>query len=103
MSESSEKPEQSGDEYPAEVEKKQDRKLSARKKKDRSVWFGLGMFGLVGWSVAIPTVIGAFIGLWIDSTYAGKTSWTLTLLFVGIVLGCWNAWRWVKREGEKTE
>jgi ATP synthase protein I len=74
------------------------RKQKARLEKDRSLWFGLGMFGLVGWSVAIPTLIGIAIGLWIDRTVPSPYSWTLMLLFVGVVAGCLNAWYWVKRE-----
>jgi ATP synthase protein I len=74
------------------------RKQKARQEKDRSLWFGLGMFGLVGWSVAIPTLIGIAVGIWIDRTVSSPYSWTLMLLFVGVVAGCLNAWYWVKRE-----
>ena len=62
------------------------------------IWFGLGMMGLIGWSVAIPTLLGASLGLWLDRHYAGSHSWTLALLVAGLVLGCWNAWHWVSRE-----
>ena len=81
------------------VETKQQRRLWARRARIRDVWFGLGMFGLVGWSVAVPAVAGVAIGIWIDATWPGRVSWTLTLLFVGVVLGCLNAWRWLNREG----
>lgn len=37
-----------------EVVVKQERKIKARQEGERSAWFGLGMFGLVGWSVAVP-------------------------------------------------
>lgn len=77
---------------------KQNRKLRSRRQKDRNVWFGLGMFGLVGWSVAIPTVIGVAVGIWIDETWPSRYSWTLMMLLVGLILGCLNAWFWVKRE-----
>ena len=77
---------------------KEARKMKARREKDRSVWFGLGMFGLVGWSVAIPTLIAVAVGVWIDVKWPSRFSWTLMLLFVGVVLGCINAWYWVKRE-----
>lgn len=83
------------------IEKKEIRKIKARKEKDRGVWFGFGMFGLVGWSVAVPTLLGIALGVWIDSTYASRYSWTLMFLFVGVVLGCMNAWYWVKKESRR--
>ena len=77
---------------------KEARKLRARRQKDRSVWFGLGMFGLVGWSVAIPTLAGIALGVWIDLKWPSRYSWTLMLLVIGVLLGCINAWFWVTRE-----
>ena len=41
------------------------RKLRAQRHPP-GVWFGLGMMGLIGWSVAIPTLLGAALGLWLD-------------------------------------
>ncbi|MCM0612446.1 AtpZ/AtpI family protein [Marinobacter sediminum] len=77
------------------------RKQKAREKGRHAAWFGLGMFGLVGWSVAIPTLIGIAVGLWMDDRWPGKVSWTLTLLIIGIALGCFNAWYWIKQESER--
>ena len=76
---------------------------AARKRKaqcgaKRSIWFGLGMSGLIGWSVTVPTLIGAGLGIWIDKHYPSKFSWTLMLLFLGLIIGCLNAWRWVASE-----
>ena len=84
--------------FPEDVGVKERRKIKARRERDRGVWFGFGMFGMVGWAVAIPTVIGVAIGVWIDKTWPGPYSWTLMCLFIGVVLGCLNAWYWVKRE-----
>jgi ATP synthase protein I len=86
-----------GDELAKEVESKEERKMRARREKDRAVWFGLGTFGLVGWSVAIPTVIGIALGVWIDTRWPSRFSWTLMLLFIGVVIGCFNAWYWVQQ------
>lgn len=74
------------------------RKLRARRDSTRPVWFGLGMMGLVGWSVALPTLLGAAIGLWLDRRHPGTHSWALALLVAGLVIGCSNAWHWVTRE-----
>ena len=73
------------------------RKLKARRS-EPSVWFGLGMMGMIGWSVAMPTTVGAALGLWLDRHYPASHSWTLTLLVSGLVLGCVNAWRWISSE-----
>lgn len=74
------------------------RKLRARKKGRQGIWFGLGTFGLVGWAVAIPTVVGIFIGVWIDVTWPSPYSWTLMLMVLGLGAGCANAWFWLQRE-----
>ncbi len=84
--------------FSREIGSKEQRRLEARRHESRGMWFGLGMFGLVGWSVAVPTIVGIAIGAWADSTWPSRFSWTLTGLFVGVVVGCWNAWYWVKRE-----
>ena len=38
------------------------RKLKARLGAKRSIWFGLGTSGLIGWSVTVPTLLGAGLG-----------------------------------------
>jgi ATP synthase protein I len=86
-----------------EITQKAERRLKAEKEKDRGIWFGLGMFGLVGWTVAIPSLIGLAIGLWIDSERPSQYSWGLMGLFAGVIFGCIGAWRWVKRESERDE
>ena len=73
------------------------RKLKARNS-SQGVWFGLGMMGLVGWSVVVPTLLGAALGLWLDQHHPGKHAWTLALLVVGLAIGCANAWFWVAKE-----
>ena len=75
-----------------------ERKLKARRNSTKDVWFGLGMMGLVGWSVVVPTLLGAALGLWLDEHHPGKHAWTLALLVAGLMLGCFNAWRWVSNE-----
>ncbi len=76
------------------------RKLKARRSTE-GVWFGLGMMGLIGWSVVVPTLLGAALGLWLDHHHAGRHAWTLALLVAGLMLGCLNAWHWVANEDKK--
>jgi ATP synthase protein I len=75
-----------------------DRKLRTKRRGVRDVWLGLGMFGLIGWSVAIPTLLGVLFGAFIDKHYPGIHSWTLSFLIIGLFLGCLNAWHWVVKE-----
>jgi ATP synthase protein I len=90
-----------GDRLGEAVERRARRKLAARGARERNVWFWLGMFGLVGWSVAVPTLLGTALGLWLDRAWpAERASWTLTFLIIGVALGCLNAWYWVRRESD---
>ncbi len=70
------------------------RKLRARRDGAPGVWSGLGMMGLIGWSVVVPTLAGAALGIWLDARHPGTHPWSLALLMAGLVLGCLNAWRW---------
>lgn len=80
------------------VKEKSQRKMKARTQNRKGLLYGLGMFGLVGWSVSVPTLLLLALGIWIDSRYSSPYSWTLMLLVLGIMLGCLNAWYWVSRE-----
>jgi len=84
--------------FAEQVGAKAARKLRARRNATPGVWFGLGMMGLIGWSVVVPTLVGAALGRWLDTRYAGEHSWTLALLVVGLAIGCVNAWHWVSTE-----
>ncbi|REG79468.1 ATP synthase protein I [Algoriphagus antarcticus] len=86
--------------FSEEVAKKEKRKLKALKEKN-GVWFGLGMMGMVGWSVAVPALLGAALGIWLDKSYPQTFSWTLTFLMVGIIGGVIIAWSWVNKEDKE--
>ncbi len=90
---------------PEVVDAKTKRRLKAEREKDKSIFFGFGMFGMVGWSVAIPTVIFTLIGRWLDVEQVGNEniSWTLTGLFIGLIIGAVIAWKWVNTEGRHPE
>jgi len=91
------------EEFKEKVGTKEARKMKARRDKNKGIWLGLGMMGMIGWSVAVPTLVGVGIGIWMDIRYPGHISWTLTFLSIGLAVGCINAWYWVEREREKIE
>jgi len=85
-------------EFSKEVGEKAQRKLKALYNDKKSVWFGLGMMGIVGWTIVVPTLLGALLGIWLDKKYPETLSWTLTGLILGLLVGCLIAWRWVNKE-----
>lgn len=89
------------EDFSRQVGRKARRRIEARREKSHDIWFWLGMFGLVGWSVSVPMLLGIALGVWLDGLLEDTISWTLTGLFVGIMLGCLNAWYWVKRESSR--
>ena len=82
----------------SEVGAKAARRLHAQAHPADGVWFGLGMMGLIGWSVVVPTLLGVGLGLWLDQHHPGNHTWTLSLMAAGLVIGCANAWHWVSNE-----
>ena len=84
--------------FSRQVGAQETRKLQAQRKVTQTIWFGFGMFGLIGWSVAVPTLLGALLGIWLDKHYPGEHAWTLNLLIIGLIVGCLNAWHWVAKE-----
>ncbi|HSM58034.1 MAG TPA: AtpZ/AtpI family protein [Candidatus Sulfomarinibacteraceae bacterium] len=81
------------------IGKKARRKIRARERAQNPLWRGLGTMGMVGWSVAIPTLLGTLLGVWLDSVWeTSPVSWTPILLIVGLVTGVVLAWRWVEEE-----
>jgi len=84
------------------IGQKEERKMEARRDK-RSEWYGLSFFGMVGWSIAVPTVLGVALGIWLDKNYSQDFSWTLSLLIAGLLMGCVFAWNWVQKENKNIQ
>lgn len=58
----------------------------------------LGQIGVLGWQIVLPVLFGLAIGRWLDHRLGSGIFWTAGLLVVGLVLGCWSAWRWMQRQ-----
>lgn len=94
----SKKPREPWEDFEKQVSAKSKRKLKARREGNHTLWFGLGMFGIVGFTITISTLLGIALGIWIDTKFPSQYSWTLMLMFVGVVFGCLNAWYWIQSE-----
>jgi len=84
--------------FEEEIGIKAHRKLRAQHNDKKSIWFGLGMMGIVGWTIAVPTLLGVALGIWLDKKYPESFSWTLSFLIIGLLVGCLVAWHWVSKE-----
>jgi len=85
-------------EFSKKVGEKSKRKLKAIRNEKQGIWFGLGMMGIVGWTIVVPTLLGASLGVWLDKKYPETFSWTLSGLILGLFAGCLIAWRWINKE-----
>jgi len=88
------------EDFPRKISAKEERRIRARKSEGLGPAYWLGMFGMVGWSVAVPAALFTLLGYWIDRKWPSSYSWTLMLLFAGMVLGIWNAWYWIRKESK---
>jgi len=63
---------------------------------DPSVAHRLAQIGVLGWIIVVPMLIGVFLGRWLDRIFNSGLFWTAPLLMLGLALGCWSAWKWMK-------
>jgi ATP synthase protein I len=63
---------------------------------DPSVARRLAQIGVLGWIIVVPMLIGVFAGRWLDQKFSSGLFWTAPLLMLGLALGCWSAWKWMK-------
>lgn len=55
----------------------------------------IGVLGLV---FVLPVVAGAYLGRWLDTLVAGYSiRWTLSMLFIGVVVGAVNVFLLVRQ------
>lgn len=83
------------DPFVSEIRRQAER---TRRSKAMTFWRGLGLVSAVGWMVSVPAVAGALLGRWIDHRFDTGIFWTLSLLVLGVALGCASAWRHVSRD-----
>jgi ATP synthase protein I len=84
-----------------EISRRAERMKAARDNPGPSPLRGIGTFGMIGWSIAVPTVGGALLGLWLDRVAPQEFAWTLALILGGVAIGTMIAWAWVNKEGRE--
>ena len=76
------------------------RRARARRRERTNVWSWMGTFGLVGWTVAVPALLGIALGVFVDNRVESSISFTITFLVAGTAVGLWMVWFWVRRESQ---
>lgn len=80
------------------VRQRRERRDRWREEGERSIGQNLALIGALGWTIVTPTLIGVFVGRWLDRTFASGIFWTLGLLVLGLAIGCALAWKRMHRE-----
>ncbi len=72
----------------------QDARRIAKEKREReSVLVQTVYLGTLGLVFVLPLVAGVYLGHWLDGMTAGYSMrWTLSLLFLGLVVGAFNVY-----------
>jgi ATP synthase protein I len=81
-----------------EVRLRTRRELDWVKNGEPSVARRLSQIGVLGWIIVTPMLISVFVGRWIDAKLGTGIFWSAPLLMLGVALGCWSAWKWMKSE-----
>ena len=84
------------DELPRKVERQAQRIHKAED--DRPTMMAQTVYlGTLGLVFVLPVIGGAYLGRWLDSMIGGYSiSWTLSLIFVGLVIGGINVWLMIR-------
>ena len=82
------------------IENKIGRRMS-RKSGSITTLRAFALLGIIGWSVAVPVIVGAYVGRWLDHTHG--TRLTLSFIIMGFVFGCYDAYYWLSKEKRNLE
>jgi len=77
------------------VRVRSERRQRSREQGEPSFARYLAQVGALGWTIVTPTLIGLFLGRWLDHHFGTGIFWSGPLLMLGLVVGCWSAWRWM--------
>lgn len=81
----------------AEQVEKEAGRLERAEKERPTVLAQTAYVGILGLLFVLPVIGGAYLGRWIDGFFEGYSMrWTLSLIFLGIVLGAVNVYYFVQ-------
>jgi len=74
------------------VKTRRERRALWEREGERSMAQNLAMIGALGWTIVTPTLLGIFVGRWLDHRFVMGVFWTLSLMVLGLTIGCVLAW-----------
>ena len=77
------------------IERQKTERLRASREPAGSLWRTVAQVGTLGWLIALPPVLGAFLGHLIDMRLDTGITWAIGLLFLGLAMGGYFFWRTV--------
>jgi ATP synthase protein I len=80
------------------VELRQKRRERWQKEGERSFWRNMSMIGSLGWLIITPTLMGVFLGRWLDERFGTGIFYTGALIVVGVTIGGYLAWQRINEE-----
>ena len=73
------------------------KKLERSKKEQKTILAQTAYLGVLGVIFILPVIIGAYTGVWLDDKFHGFSfSWTISLIFCGIVIGAINVYLFLR-------
>ena len=78
------------------IQAQQAKRLEAEREPVGSLWRTVAQVGSLGWLLALPPVVGAFVGHLLDLRFQTGITWALGLLFLGLFAGAYFFWRTVQ-------
>ena len=57
-----------------------------------------GQIGVLGWMIVAPTLLGVFVGHWLDRVLGTGIMLAAALILLGAALGLWFALKWMHEQ-----
>ncbi len=86
------------DHMTAAVRKERQRRHEWQREGEPSMARYVGQIGVLGWIIVVPTLVGLFIGRWLDQRFGTGIFFSAPLLGLGVILGGWSAWQWMHKQ-----
>jgi ATP synthase protein I len=75
------------------IRAKEERRKRWAEEGERPLWKNLSMIGALGWLIVTPTLLGVFVGRWLDGKLETGVTFSGALTFAGACFGFYLVWQ----------